>query len=65
MFPCGLGKTRIAASHASREAADWSPSPPPTPFLFYYSVDFRIGTRYMGVDIVDSFKREGDAQPVP
>jgi hypothetical protein len=42
----GLGKTRIAAM--LREEAGW----------FHYSVDFRIGTRYMGEHIVDNFKRE-------
>jgi hypothetical protein len=47
----GLGKTRIAAM--LREAADW----------FHYSVDFRIGTRYMGEHIVDNFKREALRNP--
>lgn len=42
----GLGKTRIAAM--LREDAEW----------FHYSIDFRIGTRYMGENIVDNFKRE-------
>ena len=42
----GLGKTRI--SGLLRDAGDW----------FHYSVDFRIGTRYMGEHIVDNFKRE-------
>lgn len=42
----GLGKTRISAM--LREEAEW----------FHYSVDFRIGTRYMGEHIVDNFKRE-------
>jgi hypothetical protein len=42
----GLGKTRIAAM--LRAAGDW----------FHYSVDYRIGTRYMGEHIVDNFKRE-------
>ena len=42
----GLGKTRIAAM--LRDEGDW----------FHYSVDFRIGTRYMGEHIVDNFKRE-------
>jgi hypothetical protein len=42
----GLGKTRISAM--LREGAEW----------FHYSVDFRIGTRYMGEHIVDNFKRE-------
>ena len=47
----GLGKTRIAAMLA--EEADW----------FHYSVDFRIGTRYMGEHIVDNFKREAMRNP--
>jgi hypothetical protein len=47
----GLGKTRIAAM--LREAAGW----------FHYSVDFRIGTRYMGEHIVDNFKREAMRNP--
>jgi len=36
-----------------RDAADW----------FHYSVDFRIGTRYMGEHIVDNFKREAMRNP--
>jgi hypothetical protein len=47
----GLGKTRVAAM--LRDAADW----------FHYSVDFRIGTRYMGEHIVDNFKREAMRNP--
>lgn len=47
----GLGKTRIAAM--LRERAGW----------FHYSVDFRIGTRYMGEHIVDNFKREAMRNP--
>ena len=47
----GLGKTRIAAM--LREEGDW----------FHYSVDFRIGTRYMGEHIVDNFKREAMRNP--
>ncbi len=47
----GLGKTRIAAM--LREQGDW----------FHYSVDFRIGTRYMGEHIVDNFKREAMRNP--
>ena len=30
---------------------------------FHYSVDFRIGTRYMGEHIVDNFKREAMRNP--
>ena len=47
----GLGKTRIAAM--LREGANW----------FHYSVDFRIGTHYMGEHIVDNFKREAMRNP--
>lgn len=47
----GLGKTRIAAM--LREEGDW----------FHYSIDFRIGTRYMGEHIVDNFKREAMRNP--
>jgi len=47
----GLGKTRIAAM--LRDAGAW----------FHYSVDFRIGTRYMGEHIVDNFKREAMRNP--
>lgn len=47
----GLGKTRTAAM--LRREADW----------FHYSVDFRIGTRYMGEHIVDNFKREAMRNP--
>ncbi|MEL7468038.1 MAG: ATPase [Pseudomonadota bacterium] len=41
----GLGKTRIA--NVLRGRGDW----------FHYSVDYRIGTRYMGEHIADNFKR--------
>ena len=41
----GLGKTRIAS--LLRDAGSW----------FHYSVDYRIGTRYMGEHIADNFKR--------
>ena len=47
----GLGKTRIAAM--LRGEAEW----------FHYSIDFRIGTRYMGEHIVDNFKREAMRNP--
>jgi hypothetical protein len=47
----GLGKTRTAAMLRSED--DW----------FHYSVDFRIGTRYMGEHIVDNFKREAMRNP--
>jgi hypothetical protein len=47
----GLGKTRTAA--LLRGEDDW----------FHYSVDYRIGTRYMGEHIVDNFKREAMRNP--
>lgn len=47
----GLGKTYV--SNQLRDSGNW----------FHYSVDYRIGTRYMGEHIVDNFKRE--AMQVP
>ncbi|MEQ3626744.1 MAG: ATPase [Celeribacter sp.] len=47
----GLGKTYL--STMLRSSGDW----------FHYSIDYRIGTRYMGEHIADSFKRE--AMKVP
>ncbi len=47
----GLGKTHI--SNVLRENGDW----------FHYSVDYRIGTRYMGEHIADNAKCE--AMKVP
>lgn len=47
----GMGKTTI--SDLLRSSGHW----------FHYSVDYRIGTRYMGEHIVDNFKRE--AMKVP
>ena len=47
----GLGKTRLAA--LLRASGDW----------FHYSVDYRIGTRYLGEAIADGFKAE--AMKVP
>ena len=47
----GVGKTTIA--NRLRTGGDW----------FHYSVDYRIGTRYMGEAIVDNVKRE--AMKVP
>jgi len=47
----GLGKTYL--SSMLREAGGW----------YHYSVDYRIGTRYMGEHIVDNFKRQ--AMQVP
>lgn len=47
----GLGKTHI--SNMLRASGGW----------FHYSVDYRIGTRYMGEHIVDNFKREAMKNP--
>jgi hypothetical protein len=47
----GLGKTRLSA--ILRDHGDW----------FHYSIDYRIGTRYMGELIADNAKRE--AMKVP
>ena len=47
----GLGKTRV--SSMLRDEDEW----------FHYSVDFRIGTRYMGEHIVDNFKHEAMRNP--
>jgi len=47
----GLGKTHV--SNMLRDSNDW----------FHYSIDYRIGTRYMGEHIVDNFKKEAMATP--
>ena len=47
----GLGKTHL--SNMLRDSGDW----------FHYSIDYRIGTRYMGEYIADNAKRE--AMKVP
>jgi hypothetical protein len=47
----GLGKTHI--SEILRDGGDW----------FHYSVDYRIGTRYMGEHIADNFKAEAMRNP--
>ena len=47
----GLGKTHV--SNILRANGNW----------FHYSVDYRIGTRYMGEHIADSFKREAMSVP--
>ncbi|MEM6973854.1 MAG: ATPase [Pseudomonadota bacterium] len=47
----GLGKTTTA--RMLRAGGDW----------FHYSVDYRIGTRYMGERITDNFKREAMKNP--
>jgi hypothetical protein len=48
----GLGKTHLA--NMLRETGGW----------FHYSVDYRIGTRYMGEYISDNFKREAMKVPL-
>ncbi|MDV4168077.1 ATPase [Rhodovulum sp. FJ3] len=48
----GLGKTYL--SNMLRDAGGW----------FHYSVDYRIGTRYMGEYIADNFKREAMRVPL-
>ena len=48
----GLGKTHI--SNLLRSGGNW----------FHYSVDYRIGTRYMGEHIADNFKREAMKVPL-
>ncbi|HRO14570.1 MAG TPA: ATPase [Paracoccus sp. (in: a-proteobacteria)] len=48
----GLGKTHVASM--LRRAGGW----------FHYSVDYRIGTRYMGELIADDFKRHAMAVPL-
>lgn len=48
----GLGKTHI--SNLLRETGGW----------FHYSVDYRIGTHYLGEYIADSFKREAMKVPL-
>jgi hypothetical protein len=47
----GLGKTHV--SNLLRESGDW----------FHYSIDYRIGTRYMGEYIADNAKREAMKNP--
>ncbi|MEM9395404.1 MAG: ATPase [Pseudomonadota bacterium] len=47
----GLGKTHV--SNMLRANGNW----------FHYSIDYRIGTRYMGEHIVDNFKREAMKNP--
>jgi hypothetical protein len=48
----GLGKTWL--SNLLRDQGSW----------FHYSVDYRIGTRYMGEHIADNFKREAMKVPL-
>ena len=47
----GLGKTHV--SNILRDHGDW----------FHYSIDYRIGTRYMGEYIADNAKREAMKNP--
>ena len=47
----GLGKTRL--SNMLQTKFQW----------FHYSVDYRIGTRYLGEHIVDNFKKEAMKNP--
>ncbi|HBZ44142.1 MAG TPA: ATPase [Maritimibacter sp.] len=48
----GLGKTYLASM--LRDEGEW----------FHYSVDYRIGTRYMGEYIADNFKAEAMKSPL-
>ena len=48
----GLGKTHV--SSMLRNDGDW----------FHYSVDYRIGTRYMGEHIVDNLKKAAMSVPL-
>ncbi|MBK1636605.1 ATPase [Rhodovulum adriaticum] len=48
----GLGKTHV--SSMLREEGQW----------FHYSIDYRIGTRYMGEHIADNFKAEAMKVPL-
>ena len=48
----GLGKTHV--SNMLRSDGGW----------YHYSIDYRIGTRYMGEHIVDNFKREAMQVPL-
>ena len=47
----GLGKTHI--SNMLRNSGEW----------YHYSIDYRIGTRYMGEQIEDSYKEEAMKSP--
>jgi hypothetical protein len=47
----GLGKTRLAT--LMRDQGDW----------FHYSIDYRIGTAYMGEHITDNLKRQAMRVP--
>lgn len=52
----GLGKTHLATMLRDAGKAD-------TGGWFHYSIDYRIGTRYMGEYIADNFKREAMKNP--
>ena len=47
----GLGKTHI--SNMLRQSGEW----------YHYSIDYRIGTRYMGEHIEDSYKEDAMKAP--
>ena len=47
----GLGKTHI--SNMLRQSGEW----------YHYSIDYRIGTRYMGEEIEDSYKEDAMKSP--
>ena len=47
----GLGKTHI--SNMLRQSGEW----------YHYSIDYRIGTRYMGEHIEDSYKEDAMKSP--
>ena len=47
----GLGKTHI--SNILRQSGEW----------YHYSIDYRIGTRYMGEHIEDSYKEDAMKSP--
>jgi len=51
----GLGKTHISNILRAAPKADGG--------WFHYSVDYRIGTRYLGEHITDNFKREAMKNP--
>ena len=48
----GVGKTFLA--NILRNSKEW----------FHYSVDYRIGTKYLGEDIVDEYKKEAMKIPL-
>lgn len=48
----GVGKTRLA--HLLRDEGEW----------YHYSIDYRIGTRYLGEEITDFIRQEAAKNPV-